>query len=95
MLSKCANPGCGTPFRYLKEGTVYVAEWCEDGDVCVLTDSADAVGKRWTKLEMFWLCSSCNRMVTLTVGSNQVVAISRKQLLAQGRRPLRELRISG
>ena len=25
MLSKCANPGCGAPFRYLNEGTVYTS----------------------------------------------------------------------
>jgi len=95
MLSKCANPGCGAPFRYLNEGTVYVAEWCEEGDVCVLTDSAHVAGKRWTRLEMFWLCSPCNRSVTLTVKANEVVAVSRALVLAQGRRPLRELRISG
>jgi len=95
MLSKCANPGCGAPFRYLNEGMVYVAEWCEDGDVCVLTASAESSGKRWSRLEMFWLCSACNRNVTLTVKGNAVVAMPRTQLLAQGNRPLRELRISG
>ena len=95
MLSKCANPGCGAPFRYLNEGKVYVAEWCNEGDVCVLTESAQAAGKRWNRLEMFWLCGNCDRSLTLTARANEVVAIPRTQLLAQGSRPLRELRISG
>ena len=33
MLSKCANPGCGAPFRYLNEGKVYVADYFDEGDV--------------------------------------------------------------
>lgn len=94
MLSKCANPGCGAPFRYLNEGTVYVGEWCQDGDVCGLTESAHLSGKRWSRLEMFWLCTACNRTLTLTVKGNEVVAIPRAKLLT-GDRPLRELRISG
>jgi hypothetical protein len=95
MLSKCANPGCGVPFRYLNEGTVYVAEWCQDGEVCVLAEAAPGSGRRWNRLEMFWLCGPCNRRVTLTVKGNEVVAMPRAELLALGERPLRELRISG
>ena len=96
MLSKCANPGCGTPFRYLNEGTVYVAEWCrsDGGEVCILAEVAPGAGKR-NRLEMFWLCGACNRRVTLTVKGNEVVALPRAELLALGERPLRELRISG
>lgn len=94
MLSKCANPGCGALFRYLNEGKVYVAEWCNEGDVCVLAESTPSASRRWNRLEMFWLCGACDRTMTLTARANEVVPMPRSQLMAHDR-PLRELRISG
>ncbi len=53
MLSKCANPLCSAPFRYLHEGRIFnieVAAWCEDPS-----------GDPSPKIEHFWLCGRCAR----------------------------------
>ena len=95
MLSKCANPGCGTPFRYLREGQMFVAEWANEGDTCELVDPAGARNKRWGRREMFWLCNSCSRTLTLTVKGSDVVAAPRAKKTPAGEHPLRELRFWG
>ena len=94
MLSKCANPDCGARFRYLKEGTVYIAEWPNEGDTCELTSSAGPLHVRWERREMFWLCSDCNRKLTLIAEGTQVIAKPRAKISAPGDRVLRALKIA-
>jgi hypothetical protein len=94
MLSKCANPNCGVPFRYLKEGTVFIAEWANAGDACELTDPARALTKRWGHREMFWLCTNCSDSLTLITKGRQVVAAPREQILKNDERLLRPLKIA-
>jgi hypothetical protein len=66
MLSKCANPNCSAPFRYLHEGRLFrVARPARD----------DGNGNgSWKKvpqqLEYFWLCDSCAGRMTLACGEN-------------------------
>ena len=94
MLSKCANPNCGVPFRYLKEGTVYIAEWANEGDACELAESAVPLNKGWGRREMFWLCSNCNRSLTLITKGREVVTTTREQVLGNDERLLRPLKIA-
>lgn len=51
MVSYCANPGCGKPLHYLREGRIYVF------------DASLAAGspgkKRERRLEHYWLCGAC------------------------------------
>jgi len=93
MLSKCSNPGCGTRFRYLNEGQIFVAEWANAGDTCELT--AGPAAKPWGRREMFWLCDNCRRTLTLSVRGSEVIAVPRVKGRPAGERLLREMRIWG
>ncbi len=59
MLSKCANPGCPAPFRYLHQGKLFRLD----------TGSEHPAGQPSEKgvrhLEFFWLCEECAARVTL------------------------------
>lgn len=48
MVGNCANPGCSRPFRYLRQGRVYVAEVPD-------VRRGESVRRR----EYFWLCEQC------------------------------------
>lgn len=95
MLSRCANPGCGKPFRYLNEGQMFVAEWANTGDTCELSDPAASLHKQWGRREMFWLCDSCSRTLTLMVKGSEVVTMPRTKVPPPGEHRLRELRFWG
>jgi hypothetical protein len=58
MLSKCANPACAVPFRYLRDGRLYQIDTA-DGPRAV-TD-----GKPSQRFEYFWLCGQCAASMTL------------------------------
>ena len=63
MVSKCANPACMAPFRYLHEGRIFTVgasgrEHRHDG--------ADP------KVERYWLCSSCCDSMTLVLQRGKV-----------------------
>ena len=50
MLSKCANPECSAPFRYLREGRIFNIE----------RRRADRQpGQPSHEVEFFWLCKDC------------------------------------
>src|SRR5947209_8578904 len=54
MLSKCANPGCSTAFRYLREGKLF-----EIDNNTLAAANADAK-KPVRRVEFFWLCGPCS-----------------------------------
>ncbi len=94
MLSKCANPICGVPFRNMKDGRVYVAEYYDEGDVCLLAGAPHVAGKRSSRHEMYWLCGTCDRAMVLAVRENKVVTIRRAQVV-ENDHLLREIRLAG
>jgi hypothetical protein len=47
LLSKCANPICVTPFRYMREGRIF--------NVQIRSGSH----REPVKIEHFWLCEKC------------------------------------
>ena len=50
MVSKCANPACATPFRYLHEGRIFALR----------TGSAEQLGACSERvIERYWLCNAC------------------------------------
>jgi hypothetical protein len=55
MLSKCANPACSQPFRYLRDGKLFEIE-------TNATSDSSAVGERKPsrRVEFFWLCGQCS-----------------------------------
>ncbi|HVO59579.1 MAG TPA: hypothetical protein VMT53_01520 [Terriglobales bacterium] len=67
MLAKCANRLCNTPFRRLSEGKLFLLQ----GDAGPAGEPLDPrKPKPPRRLEYFWLCSGCARLVTLTFNSN-------------------------
>ena len=95
MLAKCANPDCGSRFRYLNEGTVYLAEWPREGDTCELGDGDGPSSRRMSRREMFWLCTACNLRLTLISDGNRAVIMARDQVQENDLRLLRPLKIAG
>lgn len=52
MVSNCANPACGKPLHYLREGRIYIFD--------------AAVGKKGERrLEHYWLCGPCAKTLVL------------------------------
>jgi len=78
MVSKCANPACLAPFRYLHEGRIFtvrtsVTEHRPDG--------ADP------KVERYWLCSTCADSLTLVLQSGKVLLRSLAAIPEAGIKP--------
>ena len=66
MLAKCANAVCNTPFRRLSEGKLFLLQ----GEGMSNREPLDVQkAKPPRRVEYFWLCSDCARMVTLTFNS--------------------------
>jgi hypothetical protein len=63
MVSKCVNPYCAAPFRYLDQGRLFRLE----NDVPV---------KSREPAEYFWLCSACSRTMTLCLSEDRGIAIA-------------------
>lgn len=61
MVSKCANPHCSVPFRYLHEGRVF----------SVRHDPRRHESAAMT-VERYWLCSACCDRLTLVLRNGQV-----------------------
>lgn len=55
MVNFCANPDCGKPLHYLREGRVFVFRMKEGG--------GSEGGPH--PLEHFWLCGACAQSKTL------------------------------
>jgi hypothetical protein len=75
MLSKCANPGCSTPFHYLRDGKLFQIDSASGRQQ---TASAEFVThpKQPHKIEFFWLCAECAATMTLAFQRGKgVVAI--------------------
>ena len=65
MLSKCANALCNTSFRRLSDGKLFLLQ----GDTRTGETFNPGKGKPPRRLEYFWLCADCARLVTLTFTS--------------------------
>lgn len=59
MLSKCANPDCSTPFRYLRDGKLFEIE--TNGQM----ESTSGAKKPMRRVEFFWLCGGCAAELTV------------------------------
>ena len=76
MLSKCANPACGTPFQYLREGRLFkfeVSSSLPAGPHIIAGASKPA-----RKIEHFWLCGRCAATMTLTLKQQREVVVMQR-----------------
>jgi hypothetical protein len=67
MLSKCANPACSQPFRYLRDGKLF------EIDMKVGSDPAVGERKPSRRVEFFWLCGQCSTELTVVNDKDQGV----------------------
>jgi hypothetical protein len=73
MVDHCANPECGKPMLYLREGSIYCFEEIDPGD-----GSGNPFGHR---LKHYWLCGNCsaNHLLERTT-DKQILLTSRPSL---------------
>ncbi|HKS74696.1 MAG TPA: hypothetical protein VJQ82_15945 [Terriglobales bacterium] len=62
MLSKCANPDCSQPFRYITEGKLFVIEAAAMGPLCGRKRKKAGLARR---VEYRWLCDECSQYLTI------------------------------
>lgn len=72
MVKNCANPNCGKPLRYLREGRIFVFE----------TKDNDATGPI-RRMEHFWLCGACSLTLSLEKTSQGVQAVLKRGMRVQ------------
>ena len=84
MLSKCANPACCARFLYLHEGRIFNIEV----DAGPSTDPEARICGRPRRLEHYWLCANCARLLTVRWEQGAVVTrLARLALPAATCRP--------
>jgi hypothetical protein len=72
MVSKCANPDCGKPFKYLRDGKVIRLE------VADLTSSAKQRSHK--RVEHFWLCGECSQTMTIKFDTHNHVQVMPREV---------------
>jgi hypothetical protein len=79
MVSKCANPECSSPFRYLRDGKLFRVDLEKlNGQAAAASDS----DKIWHRVEHFWLCGRCASTMTLVEEKGKgITAVPLSQLL--------------
>lgn len=67
MVSRCANPACAAPFRYLHEGKLFQIERPLNRNAANHNEFPDdATGRKpASQVELFWLCKNCSLTMTL------------------------------
>ena len=66
MVSKCANPGCTTPFLYLHQGKLFRMETEVVAINGIPSGASPEAKKPVRRIEYFWLCNECAKAMTLT-----------------------------
>ncbi len=82
MLTKCANPACFATFRYLHEGKLFPIESKSDSETVGLAFDFEFTGTPH-RLQYFWLCSSCCRVMTVQSDGEQGVRVRRRDQCCQ------------
>ena len=78
MISKCANPECSVPFRYLRDGKLFRVDLDQ-----LESRPAGPHGseKTWHRMEHFWLCGNCASTMTLVAEKGRgVIAVPLSQV---------------
>jgi hypothetical protein len=65
MISRCANPACSVPLRYLRDGRLFQFE-VRSRSLASFEQQAPRHGKASRQIAHFWLCGHCAETLTLT-----------------------------
>lgn len=77
MVSNCANPACGIPLRYLRDGRLFqfeVKTLANDSGVDAGGVSARKAVSR--QVWHFWLCGQCSASMTLEFDGHEGLKIT-------------------
>jgi hypothetical protein len=74
MVHQCANPNCGKPLHYLREGRIFVFD-LPDPDSPV-----PAPGGRARRLQHFWLCGTCAETMVMEQTEEMQIQVAVKSL---------------
>ena len=72
MVNQCANPSCGKPLHYLREGRIFVF------DLPDLNPPVHATGGRARRLQHFWLCGVCSETMVMEQTSEMEIRVAAK-----------------
>jgi len=74
MVSKCANPGCEAPFRYLHKGKLFRLDK-ESGYKRRRLLGDEPAKKPMRRVEFYWLCDVCAKTMTLVFDQESGVSV--------------------
>jgi hypothetical protein len=75
MVNHCANPLCGKPLHYLREGRVYLFSGC-------IPAAGAEEHPHVSHLQHFWLCGVCSLTMTLVQDAQTIRLVPRRDLLS-------------
>jgi hypothetical protein len=77
MVHQCANPTCGKPLHFLREGKIFVFDLPD----ATVTPGQGPGGREARRLQHFWLCGSCSQ--TMLMVQNEGAQIQVKLMLGK------------
>ena len=78
MVSKCANPNCCRPFRYLREGALFPFETNYNFEPPVGIEEIGIGRKGPRRIESFWLCPHCSSSLVVRIVRGKVQVVPRE-----------------
>jgi hypothetical protein len=75
MVSKCANPECQKPFRYLRHGRLFRMEVQPGMERGAGLEGDLKARLPVRRIEFYWLCEECAATMTLNVREGIGVAL--------------------
>jgi hypothetical protein len=72
MVNQCANPSCGKPLHYLREGRIFVFDLPDPHP------PTPAAGGRARRLQHFWLCGSCSETMVMEQTNEMQIRVAVK-----------------
>jgi hypothetical protein len=75
MVTKCANPGCGVPFRYFRTGKLFRVETSTGFERRRALGHDGEPGKPLRHLEFYWLCQDCAGRMTIVYQKESGVSV--------------------
>lgn len=72
MIHHCANPTCGKPLHYLREGKIYVFDLPDPNQ------TAPVGGRPTRRLQHFWLCGDCSATMMMVQTNEAQIQVQLK-----------------
>jgi hypothetical protein len=72
MVNQCANPTCGKPLHYLREGRIFVFDLPDP--------NVPGPGGRARGLQPFWLCGRCSETMVMEQTGEMQIRVSLKSV---------------